>query len=216
MWFHWQWNLSLRNIWSRIYMELISSLLVLLFTIQLKLKCATNGFNYFNRHYGADCLQLYRRLHVHIHNSSTKINKLELDLDFLRKYRAYNVFPKFLRSNYTKNRYKLLISILPGKQNCWTMRSSSKRKTSSEQKMNSRLILLIFGPSSLKSNSTCLHISSSRNSANVVLLWKTFIGENLAGLVSIMKLPPAIQMRWYLIIVLAIFSIMLGWFLHLD
>ena len=28
---------------------MISSLLVLLFIIKLKLKCATNGFNYFNR-----------------------------------------------------------------------------------------------------------------------------------------------------------------------
>ena len=72
---------------------MFSSLLVLLLIIKFKLKCATNGFYYFNKYYGADCLRLYRKLH----NSSIKLNKLELDLDFLTKCKVYNVIPKFLR-----------------------------------------------------------------------------------------------------------------------
>ena len=54
---------------------------------------ATNGLNYFNKYYGANCLQLNRRLH----NSSIKHNKLELDLYFLTTCKVYDVFPQLLR-----------------------------------------------------------------------------------------------------------------------
>ena len=43
--------LSFQNVWLRKYMEMISSLLVLLFNIKLKLKCATNGLNLWNKRY---------------------------------------------------------------------------------------------------------------------------------------------------------------------
>ena len=72
---------------------MFSTLFALLFLIKIKLRSASNAFEYFKKCYGADGLRKYRD----VHNLSLKATKLELDLDFLVKCKIYNRFPKFLR-----------------------------------------------------------------------------------------------------------------------
>ena len=74
-------------------MKLNSVVLVLMFLIRLKKKSFRNVSDYILSSYGEDVQKLYRKYY----NISRKCLKVDLDLDFLKKCKIYNIFPKFLR-----------------------------------------------------------------------------------------------------------------------
>ena len=98
--------IQLYNFWNALKMTwlvetsniMIECILVLLFLIKLKIKSKLTGFEYFKKRYGEEGFCLYKN----VLNRSLKLNKLNLDLDFLLKCKTYNVFPKFLRFRWYK------------------------------------------------------------------------------------------------------------------
>lgn len=72
---------------------MFSTYLALLFIIKCCSGRTSNIIEYLSRRYGEDGRKLYRKFETH----KKKQLKAQLDLQFLIKYKTYNVIPKFLR-----------------------------------------------------------------------------------------------------------------------
>ena len=101
--------------------RLTSIVLSLLFL--LKIRRVLNFYEHVWNHYGRDTVKVVRSLE----DSSKKLQKIELDIDFLNSCAAHNVIPKFLKFKlykktllsgafYKKWQEKLLLSELKDKK----------------------------------------------------------------------------------------------------
>src|SRR5215469_13111940 len=75
-------------------------LFVLLFIYKLKFHKPINFYNYIRSKYGQDGIKNIRTKE----KLTKKLKKIELDIDFLNKCKAYNVIPKFIKFKLYTNR----------------------------------------------------------------------------------------------------------------
>ena len=116
---------------------MIHLVLALLFLIKLKLKRSANAFEYFYSIYGANGLDLYKK----VHNVSMKNSKLKMDLDFLVKCKVYNMFPKFLRFKLYKKSLHSSKFYKSWQAKLLTQEISQKRKFIAENSTNLNIVL---------------------------------------------------------------------------
>jgi len=72
---------------------IFSTVLVILFILRLRKATNFDVFRFIRSRYDEEVVKVYRKYE----NLSRKTIKTELDIDFLKKCKIYNIFPKFLR-----------------------------------------------------------------------------------------------------------------------